>query len=223
MEPVVAVVPPDAKPAEATDAEVVTTVAEDGPPEKNALTLPLLGDQIGMSQTKIEKVCIHNWLGFELFTKLVTQNYLAVLLVLRQMKPDPARVPLQESTLLVFDDTPFVVGNPGIGIKIDEMLNRLDFRTTKQHFSHSGQHVTFGKKLDFLVRPITSSKREFQFIGLSNIEHQFVTHCRLLLFSNWRVLANNASGVFTTKIYITFLRNVKRCNGLVPYCAIAPR
>lgn len=70
--------PPDTAPEEAVNAQVVAPVAVDCSPEEYCLALPLLGDEVRISEQVVEDVGVYDALLRQLLAKLVARGLTGV-------------------------------------------------------------------------------------------------------------------------------------------------
>ena len=126
VEIVVAPVPPVAIPVEVTNAENAT-VAIDRSPEGNHFTLPLFGNEVRVLQQVIQNAGIQDRFVRELLTEIVATDHFATHLLPREEQKNLILDPAELSTLDVLLDGP-TIRNHRIGVAIDHMLDRFDFR-----------------------------------------------------------------------------------------------
>ncbi|MEY2641268.1 MAG: hypothetical protein RL150_661 [Candidatus Parcubacteria bacterium] len=150
----------------------------DGPPEKDVagltafVFLPLIGDECGIGQKIVQKVCIEAILVGELLAKLVTLNP-SGLLGFGEVERDFRGVPLQLSSCYMTFDTPSLP-NEGVGIEIDDVFHRLDFCFSSNDTADVRQGFSLTEFFDVGVRPTSTAERERQFVGLARSNHKRV-------------------------------------------------
>ena len=117
-------------PVEVTDTQVAVRVAIDGAPKEYGLTLPLLGDELGIGQQVVQNAGVQNGLTFQLLAKLVALDGTTLLLV-AEVEFDFVGVPTELATLDVLFDLP-AVRHVGIGIAVDDVVLDDDFSVATQ-------------------------------------------------------------------------------------------
>lgn len=171
VEPVVAPIPPAATPAEATHVQIAIGAAVNRAPEEHVFAFPLLGDQLGVGKQVVQQIGIDDRLVLELSAELVALNALAVFLTGGEVELDELFRPLDLPGLLVLLDLP-AIGHERIGVAVNQVLCGLDLGMAEQHAADLREHVALAESLDFLVGPVSATKRCLQLTSLINVERK---------------------------------------------------
>ena len=65
----------------------------------------------------------------------------------------------------------------GVGVAIDDVLNDGDGRVPTEDTTHIDEDIALAQPLDVIVAEIRAAERQFEFVGLANIEHKVAHGC----------------------------------------------
>lgn len=80
-------VPPADIPVEVANVQVAVAEAVNSAPEEDCFALPLLGDEVGVSEEVVKNICVQDWLARKLLTEIVADDP-TVLLDFREIEGD---------------------------------------------------------------------------------------------------------------------------------------
>lgn len=197
-EPVVEPAPPDAAPAEATNAEDAVSAAVNRSPEEDVAGVPVfiffprLGNEMRMLQKMVQQVGVQNRLALQFCPKDVACDDAALLLA-RQPELDFLAIEIEvvalafelgNFALLVFFHAP-VVRQEWVGTEVNGMFDGLDFGTAEEGIEDLLEEVAFAQLLDLFVVPAVATECLSHFVCLTCRHCELVTHSNLFLSVLW--------------------------------------
>ena len=76
----------------------------------------------------------------------------------------------------------------GVGVAVDDVLNDIDERVSAEDAAHISEDITLAQPFDVIVVPVRAAERQFEFVGLANIEHKVAHSCSPFLFATMFVI-----------------------------------
>ena len=177
VEPAVAPAPPVAVPMEVADVQEATGVAVDSAPEEHVLAFPFLGNEVRIGEQVVENVGVQDWLARKFLAEFVSPD---AILFLGGGEVErvglPSDVPFELAAFMVFLDPP-TIWHERIGVAVDDVFHHRDGRVTEDHPTDIGKDIALAEPFDFLVSPVPTAKRRFEFASLINVEHEIAHGC----------------------------------------------
>ena len=183
-EPAEAPEPPAAAPVEVADEQAANAAAVNGAPEEDVagvalpILFPLLGNEVRVLQEVVEDIGVQHGLLRQLLAELVAFDDLPVLLDACEVEFHLRGVPLEGAAFLVFLHRPpvFLPRIERVGVAVNGVLDDGDGSVATQDAAHVSEDITLAETLDVVVAEVRTAKRQLEFVGLANIEHQIVAH-----------------------------------------------